>query len=360
MLYILVGLSTILLVYLLRKPARQFGFLDTPNERKVHDGAVPLTGGVAIALSFMAWAAGFQVDIYSPVCFIFSLLLMLVVGMVDDRHELSARCRLVFQIAVGLMMAIWGKVYVSDLGNIFGMGPIPLGILSVPFTVVGVVGVINAINMVDGVDGLAGGIAFIALLLFGYAATVSGMHVDRVLLFMFASAVSGFLFVNMRAPWRSKAMVFMGDAGSMVLGFILSWFAIRLSSDGHKAIEPITAVWILAIPLMDTVAIMMRRIMKGHSPFSADRDHLHHILLRAGFSVQATVAFILGISFLCGFIGLAGYYAGIPESLMCYLFIGVFLLYFWVMRHAWKVMRLIKKVSSRGRFGGEMESSEEV
>jgi len=136
----------------------------------------------------------------------------------------------------------------------------------------------------------------------------------------------------------------MGDAGSLFLGLAVTWFLIRLTQDPINLLRPITAVWMFALPIMDTVAIMSRRVMRGRSPFSPDREHFHHILLVAGFSVRSTVLIILGLSLLLSGIGLASEGAGIPESVMFYSFMLLFAAYFWGMNHAWKVMKALRRV----------------
>lgn len=343
MINLLAFFSAIIFILLFRKHAERLGLVDIPGGRKNHDGAVPFIGGIAIFTAFILSSLACAQPLDGFHSFFVNLLLLVVVGTLDDLHDLSARTRFFAQIVVALLMTSWGGVFISDLGDLFGGGSVNLYNWAIPFTVFCVIGVINAFNMIDGIDGLAGGLALIALLLFGYAALLSGLMVHATLLFLLASAVLGFLALNMRSPWRSKAAVFMGDAGSMMLGYALARFAVDLTaSSGVRALTPITAVWILAVPLMDTVNTMLRRMLKGRSPFSADREHLHHIFERAGYSVTRTVAIILSVSLLLGLIGLAGWYYRIPEYIMFYAFLLLFALYSFAMNHAWKVMKAIK------------------
>ncbi len=336
--------STIVFILLFRKHAERLGLVDVPGGRKNHEGAVPVIGGIAIFVAFIfsSFACGQPLDSFHS--FFVNLLLLTVVGTLDDLHDLSARTRFLAQIVAALLMTSWGGVFIDDLGNLFGNGTVHLHNWAIPFTVFCVLGVINAFNMIDGVDGLAGGLVFIALALFGSTALLAGLTIHATLIFLLASAVLGFLVFNMRAPWRSKAAVFMGDAGSMMLGYALARFAVDLTDSDSRAITPITAVWILAVPLMDTVNTMVRRMLKGRSPFSADREHLHHIFLRAGYSVSRTVVMILSVSLLLGLVGLAGWHYGVPEYMMFYAFLLLFALYSFAMSHAWKVMKAIKNV----------------
>lgn len=333
---------TMVFILLFKKHAVRLGLIDVPGGRKNHDGAVPVVGGLAIFVAFVfsSLVCGQSLDSFHS--FFVNLLLLVVVGALDDLHDLSARSRFLAQIAAALLMTSWGGVFLNDLGNLFGNGTVYLHNWAIPFTVFCVLGVINAFNMIDGVDGLAGGIAIIALALFGSAALLAGLTVHATLIFLLASAVLGFLVFNMRSPWRSTAAVFLGDAGSMMLGYVLVRFAVDLTGSDSRALTPITAVWILAIPLMDTVSTMVRRMLKGRSPFSADREHLHHIFLRAGYSVSRTVVIILFASLILGLIGLAGWHYGVPEYIMFYTFLGVFALYSMAMNHAWRMMKVIK------------------
>ncbi len=326
-LYFLTFGATLLFVKALNGVAPRIGLVDIPSGRKNHEGEIPLTGGIAMFLAIVsgAFLSGTPGHIRSAL--LPALALMVMMGACDDLFELSARCRFVVQTLAALLMVYAGKAVIADLGDLFGEGAVRPDALSVPFTVFCVIGVINAINMLDGIDGLAGGVVFVALLLFGYTALLSGNGDQAVLAFLAASAVLGFILFNMRSPWRSRAAVFMGDSGSMMLGFLVAWFAIDLTHRASPAFTPITAVWILAIPILDTVSLMIRRIGRGQSPFAPDREHLHHVLLRAGFTVRQAVFMIINLSLTTGLIGIGAYYAGVAEYLMFYGFMALSILY---------------------------------
>jgi UDP-GlcNAc:undecaprenyl-phosphate GlcNAc-1-phosphate transferase len=134
----------------------------------------------------------------------------------------------------------------------------------------------------------------------------------------------------------------MGDGGSIFLGFALAWYLIQLSQGANAAYPPVTALWLFAVPLIDTITIMVRRVRHGHSPFAADREHLHHILLLAGFGANRTVLIILASHLCCILFGVAGLYFGIPEWVMFFLFAALFAGYFYSMTHAWKLMKKVK------------------
>ncbi len=330
------------MVMFLRRHAPQLGLVDVPGGRKQHHGKVPLVGGLGMfgGLALAALAAG---GLFATnVALLAAMSLVVLVGYVDDRNGLSARVRFLAQAIAVLIMVYGGEVRLDNLGNLFGYGDVYLGRWSVPMTVFAVLGVINAINMIDGADGLAGSLALIALLFFAIFAGTAGVLSDTLLLPL-VFAVAGFMIFNLRTPWRSRALVFMGDAGSMLLGFALAWYAVELA-DVRDLMTPITAVWILAIPLMDTIGLMIRRVIKGVSPFAPDNEHLHHILQRAGFSHGQTVAIVLGIAAVLAGIGIAGWKLGVPEYLMFYAFMAVFALYLYGVLHAWKLMRAVRRV----------------
>jgi UDP-GlcNAc:undecaprenyl-phosphate GlcNAc-1-phosphate transferase len=343
-LYLLSCAATILFVNILDNPARRFGLIDIPAGRKNHVGEVPLTGGLAMFLAIVltVFSHGALGSAYASI--FPALLLLVVTGACDDLLDLSAGSRFVAQAIAALLMIYLGKVAITDLGDLFGGGAVRLAGWSVPFTVFCVIGVINAVNMLDGIDGLAGGVALVVFMVFGGAALANGNANQATLLFVLAGAVAGFAAFNMRSPWRARAAVFMGDSGSMMLGFMVAWFAIDLTSQATKAFSPITAVWILAIPILDTVSLMLRRILKRRSPFEPDHDHLHHIFLRAGFSVQQTVALIVSLSLALGLAGIGAWRCGVPEYAMFYLFLSLFLLYFFGMLYAWKLMKIMRSI----------------
>lgn len=191
-----------------------------------------------------------------------------------------------------------------------------------PLTVFALVGVMNAMNMADGLDGLAGALALAACLNFGAAASLAGHAPEFAAISIAAGAAVGFLLFNSRSPWRARAAVFMGDTGSLLLGLLLAWFAVRLAIAERPALAPIAAVWIVALPIGDTVTIMLRRLLRGKSPFSADREHLHHILLALGLSAGQAVAALFALSCALGFAALAAGWAGVPDYVLFYLYVA--------------------------------------
>lgn len=332
--------GTVGLVLVLGQVARRLNLVDVPDGRKHHHDETPLVGGIAIFGGLLI--AGLMVDGFfsSRDEFFIGLGLLLLTGIIDDRGGLTPLVRLAIQVVAALIMVLGGGIQIDNLGNLFGAGDVVLGRWAVPLTVFAVVGVINAMNMIDGVDGLAGGLALIALLIF-FAFSYANDHLRGTLLLLLSFAIAGFMLFNMRMPWRSRAAVFLGDAGSLMLGFTLAWYAVDLGSV-RDVFTPITAVWILAVPLMDTVSLMIRRMLKGKSPFAPDREHLHHVLQRAGFSHGETVVIVWLISLLLAGVGVAGWWLNVPEYVMFYGFMILFGLYFYGMLHAWRLMKTVR------------------
>ncbi|MCK5364965.1 MAG: undecaprenyl/decaprenyl-phosphate alpha-N-acetylglucosaminyl 1-phosphate transferase, partial [Gammaproteobacteria bacterium] len=318
------------------------GLVDEPSRRKPHEGSVPLIGGVAMFCGFALAALTLDMGLMAYRSFFAAAAILVVVGILDDMHELSSRARFGAQILAAALMAYWGGVVLGDLGGLAGGGePFLLSGWEIVFTVFCTVGVINALNMSDGVDGLAGGLSLVALLGLAYIADSAGLASERTLLLMLAVVVVGFLLFNMRLPWRHRALVFMGDAGSMFLGFAISWFLIAMSQGSDRAMAPVAALWLLMIPLFDTVWLILWRFSQGRSPTSSDVGHLHHVLQMTGMRAMTSVWLMLAIAVLGAAAGIAALESGVAESTMFYLFLGLFAAYCVLMAVSWQRRRLL-------------------
>lgn len=346
-------LVMILLIMLLRPLARAIGLVDVPNARSSHETPTPLVGGVAIYLAFtlvymiLAWIGRLPIDREIQSFFLAGFLLI-AVGVIDDFLPLSPLVRFGAQIIASLLMIYGANIVVTDFGAITFAGDVVyLGWLSVPFTVFATLGVINALNMCDGLDGLSGSLTLISLVGLMIAASISGASLNGVLLTLLAACVFGFLIFNLRIFRRKRASIFMGDAGSMFLGFALTWFVISLSQGMDRAITPASALWFVMLPIFDTVAMMFRRTIRRRSPFSADKEHIHHVLLMAGFSVNESVTIMSAAALIGVGIGLFSLDVRAPEFSVAGLFVVAGLLYMWMILRAWKVMRFIERSFSR-------------
>lgn len=318
------------LIAVLHRPAAALGWVDHPSTRKHHRHPVPLVGGVAMCAAFCLGVLLLPVKPADWPVLLIGMTLLTLVGLYDDLHSSRPTTRFLFQAIAVSLMALGSHVVLGDLGDLFGLGQVRLGGAAALFTLIGVIGVINAFNMIDGLDGLAGGTGFVVtgwLIVLCLSAPAANAG-DLGALLVLAAAIAGFLVYNLRHPWRVRATVFMGDAGSTMLGFVLSWFLIHLSQGEQALMAPITAVWIMALPLLDTLTVIIRRVGAGRSPFAADRQHLHHLLLGRGFSDGRVTAILLGLTCATGGLGVLADWLGMSEALRFYAFVGVFLLYY--------------------------------
>lgn len=332
------------LIYLLKPGAVYLGLVDRPDARKHHKDDIPLVGGLGIFFSCVIASGILDIADQNRVAFLVGGMILVVVGVIDDFCKLSTTIRFVAQIGAASVMVFWGGGVLLDLGAVTLDGSLfTLGLFAVPLTIFATVGVINAVNMSDGVDGLSGSLVLITLISLAIVSIIEQRYTELQFLLILMAAVVAFLGFNFRFPWRKRAEVFMGDAGSMFLGFAIAWFFVQLTQGSERMLAPVTVLWFLAMPLFDTVGIMLRRIVKGRSPFAADREHFHHVLLLAGFSVTQSVLIICGLAGVGVVTGLVGQYLHIPEILMLLLFLLLFACYFYGMHHAWKVMRFLKR-----------------
>ena len=316
---------TFLFIYLFRSLAIRLHLVDSPDSRKQHEGDIPLIGGLAILIGFLFSLLVLPVSLMDYRSFIAGCVLLVIVGVLDDFHELSTRSRLVAQIIAALLMTAWGGIILTSLGKLFFTDNVILNNWALPTTVIAVVGIINAVNMTDGVDGLAGTLAWIEIFFLAMLARKAQQMIAFHILVLMMSSILGFLFFNFPLLSKRKTtLVFMGDAGSMLLGFFLVWFLVQLSQARHFSATPVSMLWIMALPLFDIGNVMLYRLQNRKSIFSPDRQHLHHVLEKLNFSSLVIVTIMGCIAFAFGLVGLWGNYAGIREG---YLFIGFIFLF---------------------------------
>ena len=322
------------LLPLMNRMAFGLGWTDSPANHKTHVGIIPLSGGLtiflAVSLTLLLTGTGWPAAASGLVG---GLAIMLFIGLWDDCFPLRARYRLIAQAAASIVIIASGRTVLYSMGQTFGPVEIGLWYFAFPITVVALTGLVNAFNMSDGLDGLCGGYVLIALAsLLGSAALMESRDPLNAaftqiapIVLPFAGAIVAFLLFNMRHPWREKASVFLGDAGSMALGFLVGWLTLRLAGlYGPHSLPPVVAVYIVALPLADMFSCMIRRVMDGATPMSADKKHLHHLLLNKGFSVRKTVAFLHAVSAALAATGIWGWIAGVPEYLMFWSLILMF------------------------------------
>ncbi|ROR07689.1 UDP-N-acetylglucosamine--undecaprenyl-phosphate N-acetylglucosaminephosphotransferase [Erwinia sp. JUb26] len=321
---VLIFLGALALLFIARKVARKVGLVDKPNARKLHSGHIPLVGGVSVYFSLWilyalqpAWLPDF--DIYM-IC----ATLLLLVGVLDDRFDLPVMPRMGLQAAVaGIMM--YNGLYLSSLGNILFGYQLILGAFGYVITLFAVIAAINAFNMVDGIDGLLGALSCVTFGSLGIVFIMGGNDDMAMWCMCLMAACLPYILLNLGIPWGRKFKVFMGDAGSMLIGFTVIWLLIVASQGQDAIMSPVTALWLIAVPLMDMMRVMIARIRRGSSPFRPDREHMHHILMRAGLSGRWTLVIMTSAQVFSGMIGIILEGCHVPDNWQLALFVGSFI-----------------------------------
>lgn len=324
---IIAVLASLFCIWLLKPLARRIGLVDRPCIRKLHHYETPLIGGIAIFFGFSFTLLHLHVSLQPYRSLLAGSSLLILMGVLDDFHELSARFRLFGQCLVALMLAFWGGSVVKNLGDIFFVGDITLQLWGIPFTIGLVVANLNAMNMIDGQDGLAGSIALgqaVWLLIFSHI-----MHMPslELLLFIFSVLLLVFLSFNMSFPWREQASIFLGDSGSTFLAFFLIWVATQLGNRSLGVIKPIEILWVMTLPLFDMGNVMLYRLRQKQSVFKAGRDHCHHLLENLGFSKRFTTGILFLLSFSLGGVGYLLNKFQVSESVDCVVLLMSFVIY---------------------------------
>lgn len=311
----------------LRKLATCIGLVDHPNHRKVHSNSVPLIGGIAIFISAnvaMLISLLFDQSIKSLELLFVLALVLLIMGAIDDRRDLRASMKLVIQLVIAHFVYFSG-VHIESLYGFFGiyeLAPWAQYIL----TVVVITGVVNAFNLMDGIDGLAAGMAISGLTLFTVLAFISGQYQLALVFLTFIGSLLAFLRYN----FSRKNKIFMGDAGSLVMGFIMVVGGIQMlqasTGEFNEMMVLIGVMAVLMVPVLDAVRVFRIRIISGKSPFAPDKNHLHHLILAMGLRHSLASLTIVGISLLQVLVGYLAFIAGGPTvSLltMLLLFIAI-------------------------------------
>jgi len=336
------------------------GLVDRPCSRKQHHGNVPLIGGLAIALSLVSvWLSYFQLNGTFGSLIIASIL-MVATGVIDDRCDLSVRLRIVMQLLAASIIVFLGGVEINSLGNIFGFGNVELGGFGGIFTVLAIMTAMNAYNMVDGIDGLLGGLSLVAFIGVAILAWLAGMAVPLVFAISVIFALIPFLVRNLQNHGSKLQKVFMGDAGSMFIGLSVVWMLALLTnsalSDAFvlrsrltfefaeiQMVRPVAVLWLITIPLMDMLGIMVRRVAKKQNPFKPDRNHLHHIFMRAGFTSREALLIIVGSAAWWMMVGVLLEVQKVPEWLMLLLYFAVFGIYLLCLKYTWRLVTWVRR-----------------
>lgn len=277
--------TTAIAMVILRRYAILFGLVDHPSTRKQHVGDVPLVGGLAIFMGVTVGAACYGQFHWFEKSIIITSFLLTLIGALDDRFDLSVRGRLLIQTASVIGVIAISGVYIHTLGNLFGH-EINLDWLGPPVTIIAIIGLVNAFNMMDGIDGLAGSLALVSIASIALFSGSGTLRSTLILLILLGTASIPYLMANLGIVGNK---IFLGDAGSMLIGYLLAWALIHMSQSPQARLTPVDVLWCVGLPVCDTLSVMCRRMSQGKSPFKPDRGHIHHILLRAGLGPRATL-----------------------------------------------------------------------
>ena len=260
--------------------------LDRPGRRRMHKVPTPTWGGVALFLGAVPALVLAGMDrTMAPWLLSFSCIVL--IGFLDDRRPLPPSIKIGGMVAAAAIVVLGDNITIIHLGNYGALGDIDLSRFSVPFTIFCIVGVTNAINLLDGLNGLAGGVSLLGFLCMGGAALLAGNLSMAVLCFGLAGAIVAFLRFNF-----PRAKIFMGDTGSLFLGFTLAVTAVILTQDVRYPVDPMFPVLVLFLPIYDALRVMLVRLASMRHPFHADKGHFHHLLVRRGFTSRTAVVFL--------------------------------------------------------------------
>lgn len=317
-----IAIASFLIARLCIAGALILGLVDRPDARKQHQGAIPLSGGIAIFFTIVLGNLVLDIPPYTPQLLLVALAVFLV-GVFDDIRHIHAGARLMILFSAGALMATFGGIAIHQVGNLLGSGDIQLLFMTVPLTALAVAGLSNAYNMIDGIDGLAASTIALPLLVLYTLATLAG-HPQASFLLLMLVPLGVFLVFNLGPNNALLPKMFLGDGGSVTLGLLVTASLVYFSQGEQALIQPVTALWLVTVPLMDMLATMLRRARAGRALMSADRSHLHHALLDRGISSRRVLLVMLIHAVAAAITGLALEAAPAWVSLLCYfmLFLG--------------------------------------
>ena len=327
---------TIMLIPIFKKLAIRLNIMDIPNKRKLHLNPIPKTGGPAMALGIFApvilW--GPESDLLTAI--LMGALVVFLFGTIDDFKGINYQAKLSGQLIAAIIVVFYGGIKIKIIGTFCGYDLILSDWYSIPLTIFVIVGVINAFNLADGLDGLAGGISLLSFICIGYLAYQADQVIICFLAFAIIGSIIGFLRYN-----THPAILFMGDAGSQILGFFAITLALSLTQ-AHNPLCRLLPLILMGYPVLDTLTVFVKRISKGNSPFIADKGHFHHKFIHLGLSHNEAVLLIYILQ--AGLISLGYIFRFYSEVfiLMLYLaFAGViFKSISVVAKKGWKINRL--------------------
>jgi UDP-GlcNAc:undecaprenyl-phosphate GlcNAc-1-phosphate transferase len=337
-------ISAVVSIMLLSRLAMFIGLVDVPDSRKSHVGHIPVIGGLAIVVSMFITLLMFNFNWPFNKTLTMLALVLFLSGLIDDKIALTPKFRITVQIVVALLTVFVGDLHLYYFGDIFGFDDFYLGFWGEVLSILAIVTAINAFNMIDGIDGL------LAMLLINVFVTMA--IVDQSLTAFYLVCLCQLLvFVLFNLGIASSKdgcrKIFMGDAGSMLFGYFVVCLLIDKSQHPGIEIRPVTVLWIIAVPLMDLVAIVIRRSRKKQPIMKADRGHLHHIFIRMGFSDRQALVIIVAIAVFFSTVGLLSEHYQVPEALMFYGFLSIFAFYLYFILHAWRFVTMVNWFKAR-------------
>ena len=326
--FISIAIVSLFTCFLVSFFAKKFGLVDKPDGiNKVHKGNIALGGGLCTAIPLFLIFFIYDYSLLlsnTQILIILSSLSILFLGLVDDFKPLPVSIRLIAQVLASWAVILLTDLYVRDFGNLFGLGNLYISQLGIPITIFMVVGVTNAFNMLDGMDGLVSLVTLTALLAIISISLINALPIDIYLLFSITLLI--FLIFNL-GLFNRKWKVFLGDGGSMWIGFLMAWILIDLSQGPDRLIQPATALWVILLPLVDALSTFLSRIRRGKGIFHGDRTHIHHILIDSGLKKPRILFIFLFFSSLaCSIAILATIYKA-DDSIIFYGFLTSWLFY---------------------------------
>ena len=315
-------ISFFFLLLLFRFFATKINLIDKPNYRKKHKGNIPLVGGLIIYFNIFFYSFFFDTSPHMSIILYTSIILVLL-GALDDAIEIGVIFRLITQLICCLILIGSGLV-INNIGDYMFMPNIQIGILSVVFTVFSVIGLTNSFNFIDGVDGLCGSLALISIISILVISFLNNT-ILHVIDFNYLILISLTLFVFIFFNTTNFLKIFLGDSGSIFLGFVVSWILISMSQNENQIIHPVLTIWCVTLPVFDITSVVIRRSLRGINPFKPDRRHVHHILIEMGYSKILTTLIIVTLSLVLNSFGIMIYYLSGPFPALISFFLLLFL-----------------------------------
>lgn len=343
---ITVFILTLVFIKTIIKNALRLGLTDIPNERSSHNKITPRGAGIGFGFAFFIsiLITNFSLLVSNWLVFL-AIFVVFLVGILDDHKDASPKTKF-YVIFLATVLLFLDDIAIFSLGSYFGF-EISLWYFAIPFTMFALAGFTNALNLIDGLDGLAGSISIIILSVFLYIGYINQDQLIITLTSTTITALCAFMLFN----WN-PASIFMGDSGSLFLGFIISLVAVI----SIQYIHPVTVIFIITVPILDTIIVMIRRIKKGNSPFSPDKTHIHHILLNFfGKKVKKTVLFLALIQALFSLTGLMlalnseALGEGVGSLIALLGFVGIIIFFYMIFTGMKRRQKLIDKLAKRNK-----------